>query len=79
MLQGIIAVESTLSNICIALETEGYEVVTLAGESVADVDAIVVSGLDSNFMNRQDIVTEVPVINAAGKTPQEVLAELEKL
>jgi hypothetical protein len=79
LLQGIIAVEKTLSNICIALETEGYEVVTLEGESVDDVDAIVVSGLDSNFLSRQDTVNEVPVINAAGKTPQEVLAELEKL
>lgn len=79
MLQGIIAVERTLSNICIALETEGYEVVTLEGESVNDVDAIVVSGLDSNFLNMQDTVTEIPVINAAGKTIQEVLEELEKL
>jgi hypothetical protein len=78
-LQGIIAVERTLSDISIALETEGYEVITLAGEVVDGVDAIVVSGVDSNFLNRQDTVTEVPVINAAGKTIQEVLAELEKL
>lgn len=78
-MQGIIAVESTLSNICIALETEGYEVVTLKLEEVDDVDAIVVSGLDSNFLNMQETVTEVPVINAAGKTTQEVLEELEKL
>lgn len=79
ILQGIIAVESTLSNICTALETEGYEVVTLEVEEVDDVDAIVVSGLDSNFLNMQETVTEVPVINAAGKTTQEVLEELEKL
>jgi hypothetical protein len=79
ILQGIIAVESTLSNICIALETEGYEVVKLEVEEVDDVDAIVVSGLDSNFLNMQETVTEVPVINAAGKTTQEVLEELEKL
>lgn len=78
-MQGIIAVERTLSDISIALETEGYEVITLAGEVVDGVDAIVVSGVDSNFLNRQDTVTEVPVINAAGKTIQEVLAELEKL
>ena len=78
-MQGIIAVERNLSDISSALETEGYEVITLEEEAVDAVDAIVVSGLDSNFLNRQATVTEVPVINAAGKTIQDVLAELEKL
>lgn len=78
-MQGIIAVERQLSNLLEILETEGYEVVDLASGNLDSVDAIVVSGADSNLMNMQDIVTHVPVINAAGKSATDILKELERL
>ncbi|EAX46994.1 protein of unknown function UPF0180 [Thermosinus carboxydivorans Nor1] len=76
---GVIAVEKSLSNLVDILESEGYEVVDLDEASLHGVDAIIVSGADINLMNIQDTVTEVPVINAAGKTPEEIVAELERL
>jgi hypothetical protein len=78
-MQGIIAVEKNLSRIFDALETEGYDVVVLDNVAVDSVDAIVLSGADSNLMNMQDIATNVPVINAAGKSVEDVLGELERL
>lgn len=78
-MQGIIAVEKTLSNVVDVLETEGYDVVSLESADFEIVDAIVVSGADINLMNMQDVATTVPVINASGKTANEILVELENL
>lgn len=78
-MQGIIAVEKILSNLMDALETEGYDVVDLDHVNMDSVDAIIVSGADANLMNMQDTHTNVPVINAAGKSPDEILEELERL
>jgi ACT domain-containing protein len=78
-MQGIVAVEQNLSNVIDLLELEGYEVVDLDKASLDAVDAVVVSGADINLMNMQDTLTEVPVISAAGKSPQEVLEELDRL
>lgn len=79
MIQGIVAVEQNLSNVIDLLEMEGYEVVDLDRASLDAVDAVVVSGADLNLLGMQDTFTEVPVISAAGKTPQEVLDELDRL
>jgi len=78
-MQGIIAVEKNLSNVVDVLETEGYDVVSLESADFEIVDAIVVSGADINLMNMQDVATAVPVINASGKTANEILVELENL
>lgn len=79
MMQGLVAIEKNLKNLFEVLETEGYEVVPLDTADMDTVDAIVVSGADTNLMNMQDIMTTVPVINAAGKTANDILAELENL
>lgn len=78
-MQGLIAVEPNLSNLFEVLETEGYEVVSLDNADMDTVDAIVLSGADNNLMNMQDVVTSVPVINAAGKTTEDILEELERI
>lgn len=78
-MQGIIALEKNLSKLADLLETEGYDVVSLDSTNIESVDAIVVSGADNNLMNMQDIVVHVPIINASGKSTDEILEELERL
>lgn len=78
-MQGLIAVEKNLSSLSEMLETKGYEVVPLDNADMDTVDAIVLSGADINLMNMQDVATSVPVINAAGKTPEDILEELERI
>jgi len=78
-MQGIIAVEPTLTLLCDALEEAGFEVVDLTDSDLNMVDAIIVSGADSNLMNIQTTLTDVPIINASGKTPDDILAELNRL
>ena len=79
MMQGIVAVEKNLSRLVDALETQGYEVVALEKAHLDAVDAVVVSGADINLMNIQDTLTDVPVINASGKSMDEILEELDNL
>jgi hypothetical protein len=59
------------------LQEKGYTVVnTAAGQ---DVMAVVVSGADNNLMNVQDATTKAPVIDASGKTPEQILSRIQKL
>lgn len=78
-MQGLIAIEKNLSRLADLLETEGYDVVSLDSTNIESVDAIVVSGADNNLMNMQDILVHVPIINASGKSTDEILEELERL
>ncbi|SHI67534.1 YkuS family protein [Desulfofundulus thermosubterraneus] len=72
-----IAVEENLTGLRELLREQGYTVVNPGSDE--NVLAMVVTGLDNNAMNMQDITTKVPVIDAAGKTPEQVLARIKEL
>ena len=72
-----IAVEKILSNLAEVLEVEGYDVVVLDDSNINSVDAIIVGSADVDLLNTQDVVSNVPVINAAGKTFNEIIIEIE--
>jgi len=76
-MQGVIGVEKILSNLAEVLEVEGYDVVFLDESNINSVDAIIVGGADIHLLNDQDVAIDVPVINAAGKTFNEIIKELE--
>lgn len=72
-----IAVESGLTELSNSLKSQGYEIVQPG--SGEDVMAVVISGLDNNVMNMQDITTKAPVIDAAGYTTDQVLSRIKEL
>ncbi|WP_078060823.1 YkuS family protein [Desulfotomaculum copahuensis] len=72
-----IAVEDGLAAVRDLLLENGYQVTGPAGAGTAD--AIVVTGLDNNMMNRQDIASRAVVIEASGKTPREVLSRIQEI
>lgn len=73
-----VAIEQDLSNVKEYLQKNGYTVECL--ESVKDnldaFDAIVVTGLNTNFMGIEDTTTKATVINANGLTPEDVRSRL---
>lgn len=72
----VIAVEEGLSNsIKAALEKEGYNVVKPG--TGGKVDATIVTGMDDNVMGMQDIAGKSVVIEASGKTANEILSDLK--
>ncbi len=76
-LKGTIAVEGTLRPIADILRRQGYQVIDIE-DDLSGANVIVVSGSDDNLMGRQDMVAEVPVINADGQTPEDVLRSVKE-
>ncbi len=68
----IVAVEDNLAPVKDFLAARGCRVINIEAAKDNQVDAVVVSGSDENLMGMQDVVIDVPVINAGGKTPQEI-------
>lgn len=77
MLPYVIAVDETLSAVRQYLEDNGYETTGLE-EGLNEAAVIVVSGMDRDFLGDETITAEVPVIDAAGLTADEVLGQVER-
>lgn len=73
----VIAVEDGLSNVRRALEEAGFEVTGMSPKDLKRAQAVVVSGLDSNVLQQQDIVTDVPVIDARALSAEEVIEDIK--
>jgi len=72
-----IAVEKGLDYVKEYLAKEGYDVVDLKG-GPGNARAVIVSGGDESFLGMADRTTDVPVISAQGRTPQEILTDIKK-
>jgi len=56
------------------LKKEGFKIVDKT--MVDHADALIISGMENNFMNMQDIKTEKQVIDASGKSVREIADEI---
>lgn len=75
-----IAIEPNLTTVKNYLTDKGYDVESIkfneSSNNLENYDAIVVSGLSTNFLGVQDTETQAVVINADGLTPEEVAKQL---
>jgi len=78
MTQRTIAVEGQLSPFERALLDAGFRVIPLTEDALGQAQAIVVQGTDIHFLGMEDPLTVAPVINADGRTPQDVVREVER-
>lgn len=76
-MKGIVALSEGLSNIREMLEQEGYEVVRIPSD-MRGADVVVVTGMDSNMSGVQSISSNIPVIDATGREPWEILDEVQR-
>ncbi len=70
-----VVVHGYLGSVREMLQEKGYEILPL--EQMTEADAVVVSGGDDNMMGIETTLTEAPVIQALGMTPDEVIAAVE--
>lgn len=73
-----VAVDDDLGNVRSALEDAGYRVIGINPVDLRSAQAVVVSGMDVNMLQREDIRTDVPVINAAGRSAAEIVADIRE-
>jgi len=73
-----IGVEESLTAVQSELRERGYDVVKLRNENDAKgCDCCVVTGQDNNMMGIQNAVTKGSVIDASGKSAEQVCREVE--
>ncbi len=78
-----IGIEKALTNVKEYLEQNNHETIVMndaktdGKRALRKYDAIVVSGMDSNFLGIQDTLAKTPVVTANGKTPEEVYREIQ--
>ena len=72
-----IAIDHNLTNIRRYLEDKGYQTTNLT-EEIDDVALIVVTGMESNILGDEVTSTDVPIIEAAGLTADEVFDEVQR-
>jgi hypothetical protein len=72
----IVAVEDNLAPVKDFLNARGCQVINIEAAGDNRVDAVVISGSDENLMDMQNIKINAPVINAAGREPQEIWDEI---
>ena len=63
----VVAVEEGLTPITLLLKRQGYDVVGLEDSRWKDADAVVLSGMDANFLGVEDRMTEANVVTAADR------------
>ena len=77
-MQPLIVVDDKIAGVKQALEEGGYQVRHLS-QGWEEAAAIVVSGMDDNFLGRQDIASKAPVIDATGREIDEVVADVNRV
>jgi len=78
LMDRIVAVNEDLKGLKEALASRGYDVVGLEKGDMDKAGAVVISGMEQNLMGMEDIKSRVPVINAAGKTDEEIVRSINE-
>ncbi|NLW02083.1 MAG: YkuS family protein [Clostridiaceae bacterium] len=78
-----IAVQEGLDRVSEYLAERGYQVEKIGFDSTTqvrdkDYDAVVLSGMNSNFLGIHETVTRAPIIIATGMTEEMIYHQLEK-
>ncbi len=78
-----IAVQRGLTPVQEYLSGHGYDVETVDFDAFSksqdeDYDAIIVTGMNNDFLGMQDTATGAPVIDATGMTPEEVCEQIQR-
>jgi hypothetical protein len=76
-MRNLVAVEDGLTDVKEALENAGFKTVNLS-KNTSNPIAIVVTGMDDNFLGMHTVTNEVPVIDCRALTAEQVVEEVQR-
>lgn len=75
-----VAVQEGLTPVAEALKAAGYRVIPLVeGTDLERVGAVVLTGGNEDMLGDQRTSTPYPVIDASGRTPEEIVARIGRI
>ncbi len=68
----VVAVDDGLAPVKNYLSEQGCRIIDIDAAQNQKVDAVILSGMDRNFLGMTDIRIDAPVVSAEGMTPEEI-------
>jgi len=75
----VVAVDDGLAPVRNFLTEQGCRIVTIDAARNQKVDAVILSGMDRNFLGMSDIMVDAPVVSAEGMTPEEIWMAIKQV
>lgn len=75
----IVALDDGLAPVKNYLTEQGCQIINIDAAKNQQVDAVILSGMDENFLGMEDIMIDAPVISANGMTPEEIWRDIQKI
>ncbi|MEQ8200257.1 MAG: YkuS family protein [Syntrophomonadaceae bacterium] len=75
----IVALDDGLTPVKNYLTQQGCQIVDIGQARNQYVDAIVLSGMEKDFLGIEDISVKAPVLSAQGLTPEEVWKDIQQI
>ncbi len=79
MVNTVVAVDDGLTPVKNYLTEQGCQVINIDAAKNEKVDAVVISGMDKDFLGIEDIMIDAPVFSAQGMTPVEVWQDIQQI
>lgn len=78
MVNTVVALDDGLTPVKNYLAEQGCQVIDINQAQNQRVDAVILSGIEKDFLGVEDIMIDAPVISAQGMTPEEIWKEISK-
>lgn len=79
MVNTVVAVEDGLVPVKNYLTEQGCQIINVDSAKNQQVDAVILSGMDTNFLGMEGIMIDAPIISAQGMTPEELWKDIQQL
>lgn len=75
----IVAVDDGLAPVKNYLSEQGCRTISIEAAKHQKVDAVILSGMDRNFLGMTDVAIDAPVVSAEGMSPEEIWMAIKQV
>ena len=75
----VIALDQGLTPVKNYLSEQGCKIINIDQAKHQRVDAVVLSGMEKDFLGMEDVIADAPVFSAEGMTPEEIWRDIQQI